>query len=193
MLEALEQSVYDLAETEECDIEIVTSGIGEVCDDDIDSAVEFKAKILTMNVGVRGDLKTRASKEEVSVKVHRLIYHLLDDVLMMTKDTQQAPQSITISGNAVVRKVYEVDLKAKVKPKIAGLEVTSGTLRTRCLYKIIRNQVEVARDLQLEALKRFKVNVKEVTKGQECGLSLVGFSSYEVDDVVQAYELDRGA
>jgi len=193
MLEALEQSVLDLAENEGKDIEIIKSGIGDICDDDIDQAKEFDAAILTMNVGMRGEQRDRVEKERIVVKIHKLIYHLIDDVLLMSKANDPVVENVVVSGTAIVRKVYDIDTKAKIKPRVAGLEVTSGTLRTRCLYKVLRNSQEIAKNLQLDTLRRFKVNVKEATRGQECGLALINYYDFKEEDVIQAYELARAS
>lgn len=191
MLEAVEQSVTELIEAEEQDIQIIRSSIGEVCEDDVDCAIEFKAKIITMNVGIKGDLKAKAERENIQIKMHRIIYHLLDDIILMAKELEVVHDDVVISGTAVVRKVYELDAKTKAKPIVAGLEVTSGVLRTRCLFKVMRKGELVEKDLELDTLKRFKANVKEVTKGQECGISFLNYKNFQEDDVIQAYELKR--
>jgi len=189
MLEALISSVYQVAGQAGATVEIVKSDVGAVTVEDLRDAEEFEAVILGMDVPVPNSILNQAKAKQIPLKAHKIIYHLLDDVAALAKDLVAPSSYMHLMGSAQIKQVFPPS-KASA-PTVAGLEVRVGAISQSLRYKIIREGTVVAENLTASSLRRHKQDVREVSKGMECGLILDNFSDYKEGDIVEGYEEKR--
>ncbi len=182
-LEALKQSLFKLP-MKKVRLEIVSEGIGEISESDIELAAASKAVIL----GFHTNLETRAEplkkQKGVSVKIHDIIYHAVEDIRNSMIDRLDKIPEEKDTGKAKVKAIF----KASHLGNIAGCQVTEGTIHRNHLARLSRGK-EILWKGKIASLKRVKEDVKEVQKGTECGILLEGFNEVAVDDLIEAYEI----
>lgn len=188
MLDALVDSVSKLASKENCPVSILESTVGSLCQHDIDLAEEFSAVILMMDLPIPKNYATQANKLGIAIKSHKIIYHLLDEILDLIKDTTGPSHLPQLVGSARVKTLFKLDSK-KSPQTVAGLEVTSGSLNKRSRFRVIRNGSVIAEDLEIDTLRHFKDQVSQVAKGQECGMTFKKPVELKMDDVIEGYEI----
>jgi len=182
-LEAIKGSLEKL-KNEEVKINIIHSGVGGITESDVSLAnADENAIILGFNVRPTAAIKQKAKQQGVEIKTYSIIYDLIDDVKALLSGLMSPVISEEGIGQAEVRETFTV---AKVGT-IAGCIVTDGVIRRNAKARLIRDGV-VIYDTKISSLKRFKDDVKEVTKGYECGMMLENFNDIKVGDVIEAYE-----
>ncbi len=163
-------SVIDSLKTlgnDEVSVRIVASGVGSVNDNDIHMAASTSAILYGFNVDIQPGLQQMASRDKVSVRRYKIIYELLDDAKQELSDLL-APEVIENElGRLKVKKVF----KTTQKEIIAGGEVTIGTISVPAKVKVTRDKVVIA-EVEATKLQRGPQDVKEVQKGEECGVTL---------------------
>ncbi len=182
-LEALLTSLLKLP-SDKVRLEIVQTSIGEVSESDIELAAASKATIIGFHTKIEAHSDSLIKLKEVTVRLHNIIYHAVDDVRdIMTELLDRIPQE-TNTGTAVVKATF----KSSQLGIIAGCQVTEGTVSRSNLIRVIRSK-EVIWQGKIASLKRVKEDVKEVTKGLECGILLENFTNLKEGDILQAYEI----
>jgi len=164
-------------DTDEVAVRIVSSGVGQITDNDVHHAATSKAVIYGFNVTVPANIKRLASRDKVSIKLYSVIYELIDDA-KATLGGLLAPEVVeTASGRLVVRAVFKTT-KTEI---ICGGEVTKGKLITPAFVRVMRGSDTLA-EVEVTNLRRGPQDVKEVNEGEMCGVGLKTTSRLDLQD-----------
>jgi translation initiation factor IF-2 len=164
-------SVIDSLKTlgsEEVAVKIVSSGVGVITENDIHTAGTSKAIVYGFNVDMPTNIKRLALRDQVSVRLYKVIYELIDDAKKELEDLLEPEIVEEQLGELTVKGIFKLT-KNEV---ICGGEVTKGTLSIPALARVFRKKDKLADDLEVTNLKRGPMDVKEVKSGEMCGLSL---------------------
>ncbi|GAB3480657.1 translation initiation factor IF-2 [Marinomonas epiphytica] len=181
-LEALIKSLTDL-NTDEVQVNIVSSGVGGITETDATLALASEAVIFGFNVRADSSAKQFIERESVDLRYYSVIYNIIDDVKsalsgMLTPDLREE-----IQGTAEVRDIFR-------SPKfglIAGCMVIEGTVYRNKQIRVLRDDI-VIYEGELESLRRFKDAVNEVSKGMECGIGVKNYTDVKVGDKIEVFE-----
>ena len=180
-VEALSDSFSKLS-TEEIQINIIHKGVGAITETDVMLASASDAIIIGFNVRPAGNARQLADKEEIDIRYYSIIYAAIDDLKDAMEGMLAPEMKEEVLGTAEIRELFKI---SKVGT-IAGCMVTDGKITRNGKIRIIRDGV-VVHEGELVALKRFKDDVKEVTKGYDCGIQIKGYNDIEERDVIEAY------
>ena len=180
--QALVEAMEGLS-TDEVKVKVVSSGIGAINNTDISLAGASEAMVLGFNV--RADAVARKSAEEEGVRIeyYSIIYNLIDDLKSIMGGMLSPELSENIVGMASVKDVFR-------SPKfgdIAGCMVEEGVVRKDSQIRVLRDSV-VIYEGELESLRRFKDDVKEVKSGTECGIGVLNYTDVQPGDEIEVYE-----
>ncbi|REC48996.1 translation initiation factor IF-2 [Chryseobacterium pennipullorum] len=181
-VEALSDQLQRLS-TEEISVNILHKGVGQITESDVNLATASDAIIIGFNVRAGGNAKELADKEEIEIRTYSVIYAAIDEVKEAMEGMLSPEIKEQVIGNVEIREVFKI---SKVGT-IAGCMVLTGKVTRNSKVRVLRDGI-VKFDGELESLKRFKDDVKEVTKGYECGLNLKGYNDIEVGDILEVYE-----
>jgi translation initiation factor IF-2 len=182
-LEALKTSLLKIASSK-VDVNVISAAVGEISESDIQLAAASKATILGFHTQVESHAEGLIKQNKVIVKLHDIIYHAVDDVRkVMLNLLDKIPQE-TDTGAALVKTIF----KASQLGVIAGCQVTEGTIKRNQHVRVIRDNAVVWKG-SIASLKRVKEDVREVSKGYECGILLQNFNEVKEGDILQAYEI----
>ena len=180
-LDAISEALKKLS-TEAIEINIIHSGVGTITETDVNLAMASGAIIIGFNVKPITKAQSLAEQEKVDIRTYSVIYDMIDDV-KKAMEGLLAPRIVEVRIGAVeVRKTFSV---SKIGT-IAGCYVVEGKVTRGATAKIVRKG-EIVFTGKLASLKRFKDDVKEVTAGYECGISLEGFNNMEEGDRIEFY------
>ncbi len=167
-------------------INIIHSGIGGITDNDVMLASASNAVVIGFNVRPTNATRKLAEREQVEIRLYRIIYELINDVKAALEGMLDPETEEVILGQAEIRQVFHV-------PKIgtvAGCSVISGKITRNSDIRVIRDGT-VVWEGKIAALKRFKDDVKEVQHGFECGISLDGFQDLKIKDILECSEMQE--
>lgn len=181
-VEALSDQLQSLS-TEEISVKIIHQGVGQITESDVLLAAASDAIMIGFNVRAGVNAKDLADKEEIEIRTYSVIYAAIDDVKEAMEGMLSPEIKEQVIGNVEIREVFKI---SKVG-SIAGCMVLSGKITRNSKIRLLRDGI-VKFDGELESLKRFKDDVKEVTKGYECGLNIKGYNDIEVGDILEVYE-----
>lgn len=181
-VEALSDQLQRLS-TEEIQVNILHKGVGQITESDILLATASDAIVIGFNVRAGANAKDLADKEEIEIRTYSVIYAAIDEVKEAMEGMLSPEIKEQVIGNVEIREVFKI---SKVG-SIAGCMVLSGKVTRNSKIRLLRDGI-VKYDGELESLKRFKDDVKEVTKGYECGLNIKGYNDIEVGDILEVYE-----
>ena len=181
-VEALSDQLQRLS-TEEISINILHQGVGPITESDVNLATASDAIIIGFNVRAGANAKELADKEEIEIRTYSVIYAAIEEVKEAMEGMLSPEIKEQVIGNVEIREVFKI---SKVG-SIAGCMVLSGKVGRNSKIRLLRDGI-VKFDGELESLKRFKDDVKEVTKGYECGLNIKGYNDIEVGDILEVYE-----
>lgn len=181
-VEALSDQLQSLS-TEEISVKIIHQGVGQITESDVLLAAASDAIMIGFNVRAGANAKDLADKEEIEIRTYSVIYAAIDDVKEAMEGMLSPEIREQVIGNVEIREVFKI---SKVG-SIAGCMVLSGKVTRNSKIRLLRDGI-VKFDGELESLKRFKDDVKEVTKGYECGLNIKGYNDIEVGDILEVYE-----
>ncbi|WP_024303290.1 translation initiation factor IF-2 [Pseudogulbenkiania sp. MAI-1] len=181
--EALSQSLQKLS-TDEVRVNILHSGVGGISESDINLAIASKAIVIGFNTRSDAAARKLAESEGVDIRYYSIIYDAVDEVKAAMSGMLSPEKKEQITGTAEIRQVIPV---SKVG-NIAGCMVTDGLVKRGSMIRVIRRNV-VVHTGELESLKRFKDDVKEVKQGYECGLMLKNFNDIQEGDQLEAFEI----
>ena len=180
-VEALSDSFSKLS-TEEIQINIIHKGVGAITETDVMLASASDAIIIGFNVRPAGNARQLADKEEIDIRYYSIIYAAIDDLKDAMEGMLAPEMKEEILGTAEIREIFKI---SKVG-SIAGCMVMDGKIMRTSKIRVIRDGV-VVHTGELVALKRFKDDVKEVSKGYDCGIQIKGYNDIEERDVIEAY------
>ncbi|MGX7198489.1 translation initiation factor IF-2 [Enterococcus nangangensis] len=167
-------------------VKIVHSAVGAINESDVTLAAASNAIIIGFNVRPTPQAKIQAEQEEVDIRLHRIIYKVIDEIETAMQGMLDPEFEEKIIGQMIVRELYKV---SKVGT-IAGCYVTDGAIRRDAGVRVIRDSIVIFEG-KLASLKRFKDDAKEVTKGFECGAMIENFNDLHVDDVIEAFVMEE--
>ena len=183
--EAIKQSLEKLS-NDEVKVKVIHSVAGAVNESDVQLAKAAKAIIIAFNVRPVGSAKEVAEKEGVEIKQYSVIYKALEDVEAAMKGLLDPIYEEKVIGNASVRQTFKVSNVGT----IAGCFVTDGKIERNAGVRVIRDSV-VIHEGKLASLKRFKDDVKEVTKGYECGCQIESYNDLKENDVIEFFVMQE--
>ncbi len=181
-VEALSDSFLKLS-TEEIQVNIIHKGVGAITESDVLLASASDAIIIGFNVRPAGNAKQIADKEEIDIRTYSIIYAAIDDLKDAMEGMLSPEIKEEVTGNAEIRETFKI---SKVGT-IAGCMVTDGKIYRKSQIRLIRDGVVVYTG-ELASLKRFKDDVKEVSKGYDCGLQVKNYNDIKIGDVIEAYQ-----
>ncbi len=184
-VEAVKQSLLKI-ENDEVNVKIVHGAVGTVSESDVMLAEASKAIIVAFNTGVDQIAADNAKRDGIEIKQYDIIYDAIEDIERAMRGMREPKYRDVDTGEVEVREVYKISSAGT----IAGSLVTSGTIKRDGKVRVIRNGKQIA-DVKLANLKRFKDEVKEVSSGYECGISLDGWDDIQAGDILQAYVVEE--
>ena len=184
-VEAVKQSLLKI-ENDEVNVKIVHGAVGAVSESDVMLAEASHAIIVAFNTGVDQIAADNAKRDGVEIKQYDIIYDAIEDIERAMRGMRAPKYRDVDTGEVEVREVYKISSAGT----IAGSLVTSGTIKRDGKVRVIRNGKQIA-DVKLANLKRFKDEVKEVSSGYECGISLEGWDDIQSGDILQAYIVEE--
>ncbi len=181
-VEALSDSFSKLS-TDEIQINIIHKGVGAITESDVLLASASDAIIIGFNVRPMGNAKTIADKEEIDIKTYSIIYDAIDDIKDAMEGMLSPELKEEVTGTAEIRELFKI---SKVGT-IAGCMVTDGKIFRNSRIRLIREGVVIYTGV-LEALKRFKDDAKEVSKGYDCGIQIKNYNDLKEYDIIEAFQ-----
>lgn len=181
-VEALSDSFSKLS-TEEIQVNIIHKGVGAITETDVNLASASDAIIIGFNVRPSASARALADREEIDIRNYSIIYDAIDDLKDAMEGMLSPEMKEEITGTAEIRELFKI---SKVGT-IAGCMVTDGKIYRNSQVRIIRDGV-VVHTGELTALKRFKDDVKEVSKGYDCGIQIKGYNDIELNDLIEAFQ-----
>jgi translation initiation factor IF-2 len=181
-VEALSDSFSKLS-TEEIQINIIHKGVGAITESDVMLASASDAIIIGFNVRPAGNAKQLADKEEIDIRNYSIIYDAIDDLKDAMEGMLSPEMKEEITGTAEIREIFKV---SKVGT-IAGCMVTDGKIFRNSKIRLIREGVVIYTG-ELATLKRFKDDVKDVSKGYDCGIQIKNYNDIEQLDLIEAFQ-----
>jgi translation initiation factor IF-2 len=180
-VEALTDSFQKLS-TEEIQVNIIHKGVGAITESDVLLASASEAIIVGFNVRPVGTARQLADKEEIDVRSYSIIYDAINDLKDAMEGLLSPDMKEEVQGNVEIRETYKISRVGT----IAGCMVMDGKITRNSMVRIVREGVVVYTG-SLASLKRFKDDVKEVTKGYDCGLQIKDYNDIKIGDTIEAY------
>ncbi|HVO88150.1 MAG TPA: translation initiation factor IF-2, partial [Casimicrobiaceae bacterium] len=181
--EALTQALTKLS-TDEVKVNIVHAGVGGITESDVNLALASKAVIIGFNTRADAQSRKLAETSGVQIRYYDIIYEAVDDVKAALSGMLTPERKENQLGIVEVREVYRISKVGTV----AGCYVLEGLVRRGAKIRVLRDNV-VIHDGELDSLKRFKDDVREVKAGFECGLSIRNFNDVQKGDQLEVYEI----
>ncbi|TXN37086.1 translation initiation factor IF-2 [Flagellimonas hymeniacidonis] len=181
-VEALTDSFQKLS-TDEIQVNIIHKGVGAITESDVLLASASDAIIIGFNVRPMGNARMVADKEEIDIRMYSIIYDAINDLKDAMEGMLSPEMKEEITGNAEIRETFKI---SKIGT-IAGCMVTSGKVFRNSQIRLIRDGVVIYTG-ELASLKRFKDDVKEVSKGYDCGLQVKNYNDIREGDIVEAFQ-----
>jgi translation initiation factor IF-2 len=185
--EALSQSLLKLS-NDEIKVQLVYSAVGAISESDINLAIASKAVVIGFNVRADGQARKVAEHNGIDLRYYNIIYDAVDELRAAMSGMLTPDKKEEVIGNAEIRQVFKV---SKIG-SIAGCMVTSGIVRRSARVRLLRNNVVVFTG-ELESLKRFKDDAREVKEGFECGLNIKGYNDIAEGDQLEFFEIKEVA
>ncbi|MDP4097498.1 translation initiation factor IF-2 [Paenibacillus sp. P96] len=183
-VEALKGSLNKI-EVEGVRVKIIHSSVGAINESDIILAAASNAIVIGFNVRPDNQAKATAESEKVDIRLHRVIYNVIEEIEQAMKGMLDPVYKESIIGHAEVRNVFKV---SKVGT-IAGSMVTSGKITRSAEARLIRDGIVIFEG-KIDSLKRYKDDAKEVAQGYECGITLDGYNDVKELDVIEAFVME---
>ncbi|KGS25755.1 translation initiation factor IF-2 [Burkholderia pseudomallei MSHR7343] len=185
--EALVQSLLKLS-TDEVRVQIVHSAVGGISESDVNLATASKAVIIGFNTRADAQARKLAEANGIDIRYYNIIYDAVDEVKAAMSGMLAPEKREVVTGMVEVRQVFKVPKVGTV----AGCMVTDGVVKRSSSVRVLRNNVVIFTG-ELDSLKRFKDDVKEVKQGFECGMSLKNFNDIVEGDQFEVFEVTEVA
>ncbi|MXW65118.1 MAG: translation initiation factor IF-2 [Bacteroidetes bacterium SB0662_bin_6] len=182
-VEALEDSLLKLS-TEEVALNVIHSGVGAITESDVMLASASDAVIIGFQVRPSPGARALAEREEIDIRTYSVIYDAIEDIRDALEGLLSPEEKEVTRGTVEVRELFKVPKAGTV----AGCYVIEGKIRRNDRMRVIREGV-VIYEGEIDSLKRFKDDVREVQSGYECGISIKGYNDIKVGDQVEGYEI----
>jgi translation initiation factor IF-2 len=183
-LEALLKELEKLENTE-VPIRILLKGVGGISESDILLADASQAIVIGFRVAPEDRAVSLAEEKKIDIRRYDIIYQVTDEIKKAVEGMLIPELKEVHLGRAVVRQIFKISKVGTV----AGCFVTQGTFERSAKARLIREGREIYKG-SIEALKRFKDDVKEVREGFECGIKITNFDDIKIDDMIEAYRID---
>ena len=180
--EAINNSLKKIG-NEEVDVDIVSSGVGGISESDVNLAITTGARIIGFNVRSDNKAKKILEEEGIEVAYYSVIYDLIEDTKRLLSGLLEPIYSEKILGLAEVKEVF----KSPEFSLVAGCLVTEGLVRREKHVRVLRDNV-VIHEGELDSLRRFKDDVKEVQNGTECGIGIKNYLDIKPGDIIENFE-----
>ncbi|RJG11479.1 translation initiation factor IF-2 [Massilia cavernae] len=184
-MEALVGSLQKLS-TSEVRVQVVHSAVGGITESDVNLAVASKAVIIGFNARADAQARKLAESNGVDIRYYNIIYDAIDEVKAALSGMLAPEKRETVTGQVEIRQVI---LVSKVGA-VAGCLVTDGVVKRSSSVRLLRNNIVVWSG-EIDSLKRFKDDAKEVRAGLECGLSLKNYNDIQVGDTLEVFEVQE--
>ena len=184
-VEALAAALQKI-EVEGVRVKIIHTGVGAITESDIILASASNAIVIGFNVRPDGNAKSTAEAENVDIRLHRIIYKVIDEIEAAMKGMLDPEYEEKVIGMVEVRQTFKV---SKIGT-IAGGYVTEGTITRDSGIRLIRDGVVIFEG-EVDVLKRFKDDVKEVSQGYECGITIKKYNDIREGDMIEAYVMQE--
>jgi translation initiation factor IF-2 len=170
--------------TDEVKVNIIHAGVGAITESDVNLALASKAVLIGFNVRADAQARKLAEASGVDIRYYNIIYDAVDEVKAALSGMLAPEKKENVIGTVEVRQVFHISKIGTV----AGCYVTSGVVKRNAGVRVLRNNVVIHQG-ELDSLKRFKEDVKEVKAGFECGLSLKNFNDIQEGDQLEVFEV----
>ena len=184
-VEALNSSLMGLNKNDEVRVRIVHSGVGAVTESDVMLASASNALVIAFNVRPDANARRVADTEGIDIRTYRVIYDALNDVKEAMSGMLAPKYKEIIQGKVEIRQVMKFS-----KALVAGSYVLEGKITNQSKIRIVRDNIEVF-DGELDGLRRFKDDVKEVAAGYECGITIKDYKDFREGDIIEAYIMEE--
>ena len=184
-VEALANSLLSLNKNDEVRVNIVHSGVGAVNESDVMLATASNALIIAFNVRPDANARRVADAESIDIRTYRVIYDALNDVKDAMSGMLAPKYKEVVQGKVEIRQVMKFS-----KALVAGSYVLEGKITNSSKIRILRDNI-VAFDGELDSLRRFKDDVKEVAAGYECGITIKDYRDFQEGDSIEAYTMEE--
>ena len=181
-VEALTDSFQKLS-TEEIQVSIIHKGVGAITESDVLLASASNAIIVGFNVRPMSNARALAEKEEIDIRTYSIIYDAINDLKSAMEGMLSPEMREEVTGTVEIRELFKI---SKVGT-IAGCMVTDGKIYRNSKIRLLRENVVIYTG-ELSSLKRFKDDVKEVSKGYDCGLQIKNYNDIKEGDVLEAFQ-----
>lgn len=181
--EALAYALQKLS-TDEVKVNIIHSGVGAIIESDINLSLASKAVVIGFNVRADASARKLIASSGVDVRYYNIIYEAVDEIKAALSGMMSPDRKEHIIGLVDIREIYRIPKVGAV----AGCYVVDGIVKRNALVRVLRDGL-VIHSCELDSLKRFKDDAKEVREGFECGLSLKNFNDIQVGDQLEIYEI----
>ncbi|MDO9402896.1 MAG: translation initiation factor IF-2 [Polaromonas sp.] len=181
--EALAQSLLKLS-TDEVKVQLVYSGVGGISESDVNLAIASKAVLIGFNTRADAQARKQAEGNGIDIRYYNIIYDAVDELKAAMSGMLTPDKKEEVIGTAEIRQVFKV---SKIG-SIAGCMVTAGVVRRAARLRLLRENVVIFTG-ELDSLKRFKDDVREVKEGFECGLNVKGYNDIQVGDMLEFFEI----
>lgn len=170
---------------DEVEARIVHTGVGGITESDIALASASKAVVIGFNVRANEQAKRAADAQGIEIRYYNIIYDLVDEVKAAMSGLLAPTRKEVFLGYATIKQVFNISKVGKV----AGCQVTQGKVERGAKVRLLRDNV-VIHEGSLSILKRFKDDVKEVTQGQECGMSFANYQDLREGDQIECFQIE---
>ena len=181
--EALAQSLLKLS-TDEVKVQLVYSGVGGISESDVNLAIASKALLIGFNTRADAQARKQAENNGIDIRYYNIIYDAVDELRAAMSGMLTPDKKEEIIGTAEIRNIFKV---SKIG-SIAGCMVTAGIVRRTAKLRLLRQNIVIYTG-ELDSLKRFKDDAKEVKESFECGLNIKNYNDIEVGDVLEFFEI----
>jgi translation initiation factor IF-2 len=181
-IEAITASLHKLS-TDEVKANVIFGGVGGITVSEVNLALASQAALVGFNVRADAPARRLSEQEGVTLSYYNVIYNLIDHIKSVLSGMLAPRIEDKILGIAQVRQVFR---SSKIGA-IAGCMVIEGFVRRHCPIRVLRDNV-VIYEGELESLRRFKDDAKEVRQGMECGIGVKDYNDIKVDDQIESYE-----
>lgn len=166
-------------------LKVLHAGVGGVAESDVLLAEASGAIVVGFHVVADSHVKRVADEYGVDIRSYRVIYHLLDDIKKALEGLLEPEEKHEKRGVAEVRNIFNISKSGTV----AGCYVTEGVISRSHKVRVVRDSVVIREGANIQSIRRFKDDAKEVKSGHECGIKLQGFDDLKPGDILEAYEV----
>jgi translation initiation factor IF-2 len=182
-LEAFHSTIMKMS-TDAVRINIIHEGVGRISGSDVTLASVSNAVIIGFNVRPDANAKKLSETEGVQIRLYRVIYEMQEDIKASLEGMLAPTMRENVVGQAEIRAIFKLPKIGK----IAGCFMQEGVIKRSTKVRVVRDGI-VIWDGALSGLRHFKEDVREISAGNECGLSFSGFQDFHEGDIVEAYEV----